>query len=109
MYGQAVAWGTSWELSHSGICVVSGLARGIDTYAQKGALESDKGSRLRSWAAESILIYHPENIDLNREIGDRCAVLFEFPFGRRADNQTFPIRNRLVSGLSKAVVVIESD
>ena len=68
-----------------------------------------RGSRLRSWAAESILIYHPENVDLNREFGDRCAVLSEFPSGRRADDQTFPIRNRLVSGLSKAVVVIESD
>lgn len=109
MYGQAVARGISRELSQSGICVVSGLARGIDTHAHKGALESDKGLTVAVMGCGIDIIYPPENIDLYREIGDRCAVLSEFPFGRRADKQTFPMRNRLVSGLSKAVVVIESD
>ena len=109
MYGQSVARGISRELSQSGICVVSGLARGIDTYAHKGALESGKGLTVAVMGCGIDIIYPPENIDLYREIGDRCAVLSEFPFGRRADKQTFPMRNRLVSGLSKAVVVIESD
>ena len=109
MYGQSVARGISRELSQSGICVVSGLARGIDTQAHKGALECDKGLTVAVMGCGIDIIYPPENIDLYREIGDRCAVVSEFPFGRRADKQTFPMRNRLVSGLSKAVVVVESD
>lgn len=109
MYGQSVARGISRELSQSGICVVSGLARGIDTHAHQGALEGEKGLTVAVMGCGIDIIYPPENIDLYREIGDRCAVVSEFPFGRRADKQTFPMRNRLVSGLSKAVVVVESD
>jgi len=109
LYGQSVARGISRELSQSGICVASGLARGIDTHAHKGALESEMGLTVAVMGCGIDIIYPPENIDLYREIGDRCAVISEFPFGRRADKQTFPMRNRLVSGLSKAVVVVESD
>ena len=109
MYGQSIARGISRELSQSGICVVSGLARGIDTHAHKGALEYDEGLTVAVMGCGIDIIYPPENIDLYREIGDRCAVISEFPFGRRADKQTFPMRTRLVSGLSKAVVVVESD
>ena len=54
------------------------------------------------------IIYPPENIDLYREISQSGAVISEFPFGRRADKQTFPMRNRVVSGLCDAVVVVES-
>ena len=109
MYGESVARGISRELSQSGICVVSGLARGIDTHAHKGALESDRGLTVAVMGCGIDIIYPPENINLYREIGNRCAVVSEFPFGRRADRQTFPMRNRLVSGISKAVIVVESD
>ena len=55
------------------------------------------------------IVYPPENIVLYRNIGEIGAFVSEFPLGRRADKQTFPMRNRLVSGMSQAVIVVESD
>ena len=54
------------------------------------------------------IIYPPENLHLYNRITEKGAVITEFPFGRRADRSTFPMRNRLVSGFSSAVVVVES-
>lgn len=109
LYGQGVAREMARELAGRGICVTSGLARGIDTFAHRGALESDRGSTVAVLGCGLDIVYPPENIDLYREIGKRGAVVSEFPFRRRADKQTFPMRNRLVSGMSQAVVVVESD
>ena len=55
------------------------------------------------------IVYPPENLDLYRRIAETGAVLSEFPFGRKADRQTFPMRNRVVSGICEGVVVVESD
>lgn len=55
------------------------------------------------------IVYPPENLDLYRRIAATGAVLSEFPFGRKADRQSFPMRNRVVSGMSEGVVVVESD
>ncbi len=109
LYGRGIAKEFARELARKGICVVSGLARGIDTAAHQGALEAESGETLAVLGCGLDIVYPPENIDLYREIGDRGAVISEFPFGRKADRQTFPMRNRLVSGLSRAVVVVESD
>ncbi len=108
LYGQGIAREFGRELASRGICVTSGMARGIDTCAHKGALEADGGRTVAVMGCGIDIIYPPENIDLYREIGDRGAVISEFPLGRRADKQTFPMRNRLVSGMSQAVVVVES-
>jgi DNA processing protein len=54
-------------------------------------------------------IYPPENLDLLQAIVRQGAAISEFPFGRRADRQTFPMRNRIVAGMSQAIIVIESD
>lgn len=109
LYGQGVAREMARELASRGICVTSGMARGIDTFAHKGALDSNRGTTVAVMGCGLDIIYPPENIDLYREIGTRGAVVSEFPFRRRADKQTFPMRNRLVSGMSQAVVVVESD
>ena len=109
LYGQGVAREMARELAQRGICVTSGMARGIDTFAHRGALESERGKTVAVMGCGLDIIYPPENIDLHREIGKRGAVVSEFPFRRRADKQTFPMRNRLVSGMSQAVVVVESD
>src|SRR5690606_34396865 len=53
--------------------------------------------------------YPPENLELYRKIAESGAILSEFPFGRRADRQSFPMRNRIVAGLCDAVIVVESD
>jgi DNA processing protein len=107
-YGQAVATRLGAELARLGFCVVSGLARGIDTAAHEGALS------VGGWTAAVLgtgidIIYPPENLGLYRRIAEAGAVLSEFPLGRAADRDSFPMRSRVVSGMCEAVVVVESD
>ncbi len=108
LYGQAVARKLGAQLAQLGFCVVSGLARGIDTAAHEGAL-SVGGKTVAVLGCGIDIVYPPENLDLYRRIAETGAVLSEFPFGRKADKQTFPMRNRVVSGISEGVVVVESD
>lgn len=109
LYGRGMAREFARELSLRGLCVTSGLARGIDTSAHLGALEAENGATVAFMGCGLDIVYPPENIDLYRKIGEVGAVVSEFPFGRKADRQTFPMRNRLVSGSSNAIVVVESD
>jgi DNA processing protein len=107
-YGQGVAKRLGAELAQRGFCVVSGLARGIDTAAHEGALSA--GGRTAAVLGTGIdIIYPPENLALYRRIAEAGAVLSEFPFGRPLDRDSFPMRSRLISGLCEAVVVVESD
>ena len=108
LYGQAVAKKLGAQLAQLGFCVVSGLARGIDTAAHEGAL-SVGGKTAAVLGCGLDIVYPPENLDLYRRIVETGAVLSEFPFGRKADKQSFPMRNRVVSGISEGVVVVESD
>ncbi|MBX3738389.1 MAG: DNA-processing protein DprA [Candidatus Didemnitutus sp.] len=108
LYGQATAKKLGAELARLGFCVVSGLARGIDTAAHEGALSV--GGKTAAVIGTGIdIIYPSENLDLYRRIAESGAVLSEFPFGRKADRQSFAMRNRIVSGMSEAIVVVESD
>lgn len=108
LYGQSVAKKLGVDLARLGFCVVSGLARGIDTAAHEGAL-SVGGKTAAVLGCGIDIVYPPENLDLYRRIAETGAVLSEFPFGRKADKQSFPMRNRVVSGISEAVVIVESD
>jgi DNA processing protein len=109
LYGQATAKKLGHELARLGFCVVSGLARGIDTFAHEGALEA--GGRTAAVLGNGIdIVYPPENLGLYRRIEENGgAIITEFPFGRRADRQSFAMRNRIVAGMSRAVIVVESD
>ena len=108
LYGQAVAKKLGADLARLGFCVVSGLARGIDTAAHEGALSV--GGRTAAVLGCGIdIVYPPENLDLYRRITETGAVISEFPFGRKADKQSFPMRNRVVAGMCEAIVVVESD
>jgi DNA processing protein len=108
LYGQAVAKKLGAQLAQLGFCVVSGLARGIDTAAHEGALSV--GGRTAAVLGCGIdIVYPPENLDLYRRIAETGAVVSEFPFGRKADRQSFPMRNRVVSGICEGIVVVESD
>ncbi len=108
LYGQATAKKLGAELARLGFCVVSGLARGIDTAAHEGALSV--GGRTAAVLGTGIdIIYPSENLDLYRRIAEAGAVLTEFPFGRKADKQSFAMRNRIISGICQGVVVVESD
>lgn len=109
LYGQTVAKKFGAELARLGFCVVSGLARGIDTAAHEGAL--DAGGKTAAVLGTGIdIIYPPENLALYRRIETGGgAILSEFPFGRRADRQSFAMRNRIVAGMCEATIVVESD
>jgi DNA processing protein len=87
--------------------VVSGLAEGIDTAAHQGALKGG-GRTLAVMGSGIDQVYPASNRELAAQIADHGAVMSEFPFGRQPDRTTFPIRNRIVSGLSKGIVVVEA-
>jgi len=108
LYGQSVAKKFGSELARLGFCVVSGLARGIDTAAHEGAL-SVGGKTAAVLGCGIDIIYPPENLALYRKIEEEGAIVSEFSFGRRADRQSFPMRNRVVAGMCEAVVVVETD
>ena len=105
-YGRNVAETFACGLAARGWTVVSGLARGIDTAAHRGALTSGITAGVLGGALDRF--YPEENRDLAREMTTRGGcVASEFPFGRSPDPQTFPQRNRVVSGLSRGVVAVE--
>ena len=108
LYGMATAKKLGAELARLGFCVVSGLARGIDTAAHEGAL-SVGGKTAGVVGCGIDIIYPPENLELYRKIEASGVVLSEFPFGRRADRQSFPMRNRVVAGMCEATIVVETD
>ena len=107
LYGKKMARKLAFELAQAGVCIVSGMARGIDTEAHLGAL--DAGGKTLAFLGSGLdVIYPPENLNLYQRIKESGAVLSEFPLSKRADRRTFPMRNRLVAGCSSAVLVIES-
>ena len=107
LYGRRFAKKMAAELARLGFCVVSGMASGIDTAAHEGALEVG-GKTVAVFGCGLDAIYPSENMDLYQKIVAHGAVVSEFPFGRRADRQTFPMRNRVVAGICQGVVVVES-
>ncbi len=107
-YGLLSARRFAAAFARAGFTVVSGMARGIDSAAHFAALEAG-GKTIAILGCGVDVIYPPENSALYAKIIEQGAILSEFPMGARADRQNFPIRNRLVSGISMATVVIESD
>ena len=106
-YGAAQADRLAYLAAKAGFAIVSGLARGIDTVAHKAALKAG-GRTLAVLGGALDKLYPPENSELAEEIAAHGAVLSEFPLGREPDRTTFPYRNRVVSGLSKGVLVVEA-
>jgi DNA processing protein len=95
------------ELAGEGLIVVSGLARGIDTAAHEGALEA-AGGTIAVVASGIDVPYPPDNAALMGRIGETGAVISERPLGAEPQARHFPKRNRLIAGLSLAVVVVEA-
>ena len=106
-YGAAQADRLAFQSANAGFTIVSGLARGIDTVAHKAALKAG-GRTLAVLGGAINKLYPAENRDLAEEIVEHGALISEFTLGREPDRTTFPYRNRIVSGLSKGVLVIEA-
>src|SRR5438128_2277075 len=107
-YGIEAARRLAYQLAYVGVTVVSGGARGIDTAAHQGAL-SGKGRTISVLGTGINLITPPENADLFERIASNGAVITQFPFNRPGDKQTFPIRNRIVAGMTLGTVVVEAN
>ena len=106
-YGRQVAEKLGRELAQHGVTVVSGLARGVDTFAHKGALDSG-GRTIAVLGCGLDVCYPPENRKLYDAISEQGAVVSEFSLGAEPSAYNFPKRNRVVSGLSQAVVAVEA-
>ena len=106
-YGMELAFQMATALVHAGFTVVSGLAYGIDTQAHQAALGAG-GRTLAVLGSGADIIYPAENNNLARRIADHGALLSEFAFGTRPDPPNFPRRNRIVSGLAQATLVVEA-
>jgi DNA processing protein len=106
-YGRAITEKLSQDLAAHGITIVSGMARGIDSVAHQGALGAG-GRTLAVLGCGVDVIYPPENRRLCEEIIAHGAVLSEFPMGSPPEGSHFPKRNRVISGLSMGVVVVQA-
>ena len=104
--GQRIARGLSQQLGEAGHVVVSGLARGIDAAAHMGALPTGTVAVLGGGVDD---IYPSENADLYRQIVEKGCIVSESPVGARAQARDFPRRNRIISGLSRGVIVVEAE
>jgi len=107
-YGVETARKLAYQLAYIGVTVVSGGARGIDTAAHQGAL-SAKGRTIAVMGTGINLIFPAENAELFERIAANGALVTQFPFNRPADKQSFPIRNRIVAGMTLGTVVVEAN
>jgi len=105
-YGVAVTERLASDLARVGLTIVSGMARGIDTAAHKGALAAG-GDTVAVFGCGVDLVYPSENRRMAAELSQKGLIVSEFPMGAPAYPQNFPIRNRIVSGMSAGVLVVE--
>ncbi len=106
-YGRQVTEDIVSSMAINGITIISGLARGIDTIAHRAALDAH-GRTIAVFACGLDIVYPPENVKLARDILERGALISEHPLGTKPKPENFPRRNRILSGLSRGVLVVES-
>jgi len=107
-YGMEAARRLAYQLAYVGVTVVSGAARGIDSAAHQGAL-SGKGRTIAVLGTGINLVFPSENRELYERIASNGALITQFPFNRKPDKQSFPIRNRIVAGMTLGTVVVEAN
>lgn len=107
-YGMQVTYKISYELASGGACIVSGMARGVDSVAACGALEARK-STVAVLGCGIDIVYPKENSKLHTCIKHQGAVITEYPPSEPPYPSNFPKRNRIISGLSQAVLVVEGE
>jgi DNA processing protein len=107
LYGKQQAEKLAGMLARSGMTVVSGLARGIDAAAHRGALAA-KGRTIAVSATGLDVIYPPEHVDLARQVAESGAIVTESRLEQRPVAGLFPQRNRIISGMSHGVIIVEA-
>jgi DNA processing protein len=106
VYGTAAASRLARDLANAGLTIASGMARGIDTAAHKAVLEAE-GDTIAVFGCGVDEIYPSENRKLRDQIAEKGLTISEFPMGTPAYPQNFPVRNRIISGMSSGVLVVE--
>lgn len=106
-YGKAVTIKLSYELSKEGITIVSGMARGIDTFAAIAAMRAG-GKTVAVLGSGIDVIYPPENVEVMKKISENGAVISEYPPGTEPFRVNFPERNRIIAALSDGLLVTEA-
>lgn len=105
-YGVAATERLTADLAKAGLTIISGMARGVDTAAHKAAL-NENGDTIAVFGCGVDVLYPADNRKLYQDIAKRGLLLSEFPLGTPAYPQHFPIRNRIVSGISLGVLIVE--
>lgn len=107
LYGRQATEEIVTELARNGIVIISGLARGIDSVAHRAALDAG-GKTVAVFASGLDIVYPGENAKLAQAILERGALVSEYPLGTKPKADNFPLRNRIMSGLSLGVLVVEA-
>jgi DNA processing protein len=107
IYGLSCAGKFAVELAQRGFTIVSGMARGVDSYAHRGALKGN-GRTIAVMGSGFNHIYPPENLELAEGISQNGAVISEFAINTEPFKQNFPRRNRVISGLTLGVLIVEA-
>lgn len=106
-YGNQMALRLAKDLANCGLVISSGLARGIDSSAHRGALGSDTGATVGVLGCGIDVVYPKENKKIFEEMAQRGVIITEFPMGTFPAPQNFPIRNRILAGMGLGVLVVE--
>jgi DNA processing protein len=106
-YGNQIAERLARDLANHGLIVASGLARGIDSSAHRGACAASRGGTIGVLGCGIDVIYPKENRKLFEEVEKRGAIITEFPMGTHPAPENFPVRNRMVAGMALGVIVVQ--
>jgi DNA processing protein len=108
-YGNLMAERLGRDLAARGLLIVSGLARGIDCSAHRGACAAARGATIGILGTGMDVVYPKENRKVFAEVEEKGALISEFPLGIHAAPENFPVRNRIVAGMSLGTIVVEGE